>query len=107
MRWCSRTPPRPPCARPSCTHHQRDSSARLGTVRGGAGALPKISGVKASPSRSPRITKWTGRSRRPLVLVGADTVYEDGSIQNKIGTLPLVEAARRWGIRRLVFGGGR
>jgi translation initiation factor 2B subunit (eIF-2B alpha/beta/delta family) len=36
------------------------------------------------------------------VLVGADTVYEDGSIQNKIGTLPLVEAARRWGIRRLV-----
>jgi translation initiation factor 2B subunit (eIF-2B alpha/beta/delta family) len=36
------------------------------------------------------------------LLVGADTVYEDGSIQNKIGTLPLVEAARRLGIRRLV-----
>jgi translation initiation factor 2B subunit (eIF-2B alpha/beta/delta family) len=37
-----------------------------------------------------------------LVLVGADTVYEDGSIKNKIGTRPLAEAARRRGIRTLV-----
>ena len=37
-----------------------------------------------------------------LVLVGADTVYEDGSIKNKIGTRALAEAARRSGIRTLV-----
>jgi translation initiation factor 2B subunit (eIF-2B alpha/beta/delta family) len=37
-----------------------------------------------------------------LVLVGADTVYEDGSIKNKIGTRPLAEAAQRRGIRTLV-----
>jgi translation initiation factor eIF-2B subunit delta len=37
-----------------------------------------------------------------LVLVGADTVYEDGSIRNKIGTRPLVEAARTVGVRTLV-----
>jgi translation initiation factor 2B subunit (eIF-2B alpha/beta/delta family) len=46
---------------------------------------------------------WIGRSRRAsLVLVGADTVYEDGSIKNKIGTRPLAEAAQRIGIRTLV-----
>jgi translation initiation factor eIF-2B subunit delta len=37
-----------------------------------------------------------------LVLVGADTVYEDGSIKNKIGTRPLAEAARRTGVRTVV-----
>jgi translation initiation factor 2B subunit (eIF-2B alpha/beta/delta family) len=37
-----------------------------------------------------------------LVLLGADTVYEDGSIKNKIGTRPLAEAAQRIGIRTLV-----
>jgi translation initiation factor eIF-2B subunit delta len=37
-----------------------------------------------------------------LVLVGADTVYEDGSIKNKIGTRPLAEAAQRIGIRTIV-----
>jgi ribose 1,5-bisphosphate isomerase len=37
-----------------------------------------------------------------LVLVGADTVYEDGSVRNKIGTRPLVEAARRAGVRTVV-----
>ena len=37
-----------------------------------------------------------------LVLVGADTVYEDGSIKNKIGTRPLAEAARRSGVRTFV-----
>jgi len=37
-----------------------------------------------------------------LVLVGADTVYEDGSLKNKIGTRPLAEAAQRIGIRTLV-----
>jgi ribose 1,5-bisphosphate isomerase len=37
-----------------------------------------------------------------LVLVGADTIYEDGSIKNKIGTLPLAQGARRLGIRTLV-----
>jgi len=37
-----------------------------------------------------------------LVLVGADTVYEDGSIKNKIGTRPLAEAAQRLGIRTVV-----
>jgi translation initiation factor 2B subunit (eIF-2B alpha/beta/delta family) len=37
-----------------------------------------------------------------LVLVGADTVYEDGSIKNKIGTRPLAEAAWRTGVRTVV-----
>ncbi len=37
-----------------------------------------------------------------LVLVGADTVYEDGSIKNKIGTRPLAEAAQRTGVRTFV-----
>jgi translation initiation factor 2B subunit (eIF-2B alpha/beta/delta family) len=37
-----------------------------------------------------------------LVLVGADTVYEDGSVRNKIGTRPLVEAARGVGVRTVV-----
>jgi ribose 1,5-bisphosphate isomerase len=37
-----------------------------------------------------------------LVLVGADTVYEDGTITNKIGTRPLAEAAQRLGVSTLV-----
>jgi ribose 1,5-bisphosphate isomerase len=37
-----------------------------------------------------------------LVLVGADTVYEDGTIKNKIGTRPLAEAARGEGVRTFV-----
>ena len=37
-----------------------------------------------------------------LVLVGADAVYEDGSVKNKIGTRPLAEAARRTGVRTVV-----
>jgi translation initiation factor 2B subunit (eIF-2B alpha/beta/delta family) len=37
-----------------------------------------------------------------LVLVGADTVYDDGSVKNKIGTRPLAEAARRLGVRTVV-----
>jgi ribose 1,5-bisphosphate isomerase len=37
-----------------------------------------------------------------LVLVGADTVYVDGSIKNKIGTRPLAEAAQRIGVRTVV-----
>jgi ribose 1,5-bisphosphate isomerase len=37
-----------------------------------------------------------------FVLVGADTVYEDGSVKNKIGTRPLAEAARNAGVRTIV-----
>jgi translation initiation factor eIF-2B subunit delta len=37
-----------------------------------------------------------------LVLVGADTVYEDGSLKNKIGTRPLAERAARAGVRVVV-----
>jgi translation initiation factor eIF-2B subunit delta len=37
-----------------------------------------------------------------LVLVGADTVYESGSVKNKIGTRPLAEAAQAVGVRTLV-----
>jgi ribose 1,5-bisphosphate isomerase len=37
-----------------------------------------------------------------LVLVGADTVYEDGSIKNKIGTRRLAEAAQELGVRTVV-----
>jgi translation initiation factor 2B subunit (eIF-2B alpha/beta/delta family) len=37
-----------------------------------------------------------------FVLVGADTVYEDGSVKNKIGTRPLAEHARDVGVRTIV-----
>jgi translation initiation factor 2B subunit (eIF-2B alpha/beta/delta family) len=37
-----------------------------------------------------------------LVLLGADTVYEDGSLKNKIGTRPLAEKAARAGVPVLV-----
>lgn len=37
-----------------------------------------------------------------LLLVGADTVYEDGSVKNKIGTRMLAEAATQAGVRTVV-----
>jgi translation initiation factor 2B subunit (eIF-2B alpha/beta/delta family) len=37
-----------------------------------------------------------------LLLLGADTVYEDGSVANKIGTRRLAEAAGRIGVRTMV-----
>jgi len=37
-----------------------------------------------------------------FVLIGADTVYEDGSVKNKIGTRPLAERAEAAGIRTIV-----
>lgn len=37
-----------------------------------------------------------------LLLLGADTVYEDGSVANKIGTRRLAEAADRIGVRTMV-----
>jgi translation initiation factor 2B subunit (eIF-2B alpha/beta/delta family) len=37
-----------------------------------------------------------------LVLLGADTVYEDGSVTNKIGTRAIAEAARAAGVRTVV-----
>jgi translation initiation factor 2B subunit (eIF-2B alpha/beta/delta family) len=37
-----------------------------------------------------------------LVLLGADTVYADGSVRNKIGTRALAEAARAAGVRTIV-----
>ncbi|HEV8249043.1 MAG TPA: hypothetical protein VGQ15_03640 [Gaiellaceae bacterium] len=37
-----------------------------------------------------------------MVLVGADTVYEDGSLKNKIGTRPLAEKAGAAGVRVVV-----
>jgi translation initiation factor eIF-2B subunit delta len=37
-----------------------------------------------------------------IVLVGADTVYEDGSLKNKIGTRPLAERSAGAGVRVVV-----
>jgi translation initiation factor eIF-2B subunit delta len=37
-----------------------------------------------------------------LLLVGADTVYDDGSVKNKIGTRRLAEAAHSAGVRTIV-----
>jgi translation initiation factor 2B subunit (eIF-2B alpha/beta/delta family) len=37
-----------------------------------------------------------------IVLVGADTVYEDGSLKNKIGTRPLAQQAAGGGVRVVV-----
>ena len=40
--------------------------------------------------------------RSSLFLIGADTVFRDGSVANKVGTQPLAEAAARLGIRTIV-----
>jgi translation initiation factor eIF-2B subunit delta len=37
-----------------------------------------------------------------LFLIGADTVFRDGTVCNKIGTRPLAEAAARLGVRTVV-----
>lgn len=39
-----------------------------------------------------------------LLLLGADTVYQDGSVANKIGTRRLAEAADRIGVRTIFAG---
>ena len=40
--------------------------------------------------------------RASLFLIGADTVFRDVAVCNKVGTLPLAEAATRLGIRTVV-----
>jgi translation initiation factor 2B subunit (eIF-2B alpha/beta/delta family) len=40
--------------------------------------------------------------RASLLLVGADTVFRDGAVANKVGTRPLAEAATRLGVRTVV-----
>jgi translation initiation factor 2B subunit (eIF-2B alpha/beta/delta family) len=40
--------------------------------------------------------------RASLLLVGADTVFRDGAVCNKIGTRPLAEEATRVGVRTVV-----
>lgn len=40
--------------------------------------------------------------RASLLLVGADTVFRDGAVCNKVGTRPLAEAATRLGVRTVV-----
>jgi ribose 1,5-bisphosphate isomerase len=40
--------------------------------------------------------------RASLFLIGADTVYRDGAVCNKVGTRPLAEAAQRLGVRTVV-----
>jgi translation initiation factor 2B subunit (eIF-2B alpha/beta/delta family) len=40
--------------------------------------------------------------RSSVFLIGADTVFRDGSVANKVGTCPLAEAAARLGIRTVV-----
>jgi translation initiation factor 2B subunit (eIF-2B alpha/beta/delta family) len=40
--------------------------------------------------------------RASLFLIGADTVFRDGSVVNKVGTQPLAEAAQRLGVRTVV-----
>jgi ribose 1,5-bisphosphate isomerase len=40
--------------------------------------------------------------RSSVFLIGADTVFHDGAVANKVGTCPLAEAASRFGIRTVV-----
>jgi translation initiation factor 2B subunit (eIF-2B alpha/beta/delta family) len=40
--------------------------------------------------------------RASLFLIGADTVFRDGAVCNKVGTRPLAEAAERVGVRTVV-----
>jgi len=41
-------------------------------------------------------------ARASLFLIGADTVFRDGAVCNKVGTRPLAEAATRVGVRTVV-----
>ena len=41
-------------------------------------------------------------ARASLFLIGADTVFRDGAVCNKVGTRPLAEAATRLGVRTVV-----
>ena len=41
-------------------------------------------------------------ARASIFLIGADTVFRDGAVCNKVGTLPLAEAATRLGVRTVV-----
>jgi translation initiation factor 2B subunit (eIF-2B alpha/beta/delta family) len=40
--------------------------------------------------------------RASLLLIGADTVFRDGAVCNKVGTRPLAETATRLGVRTVV-----
>ena len=40
--------------------------------------------------------------RASLLLIGADTVFRDGAVCNKVGTRPLAETAQRLGVRTVV-----
>lgn len=64
-----------------------------------AGEL-KAEGVAAEVVEDDRVADALASTS--LVLVGADTVYEDGSVKNKIGTRPLAEGAAANGVRVLV-----
>jgi translation initiation factor eIF-2B subunit delta/methylthioribose-1-phosphate isomerase len=44
----------------------------------------------------------TALERSSLLLLGADTVFEDGAVANKIGTRRLAEEATRLGVRTVV-----
>lgn len=57
-------------------------------------------GVNADLVDEERIADTLGLTT--LVLVGADTIYADGSVKNKIGTRPLAEAAARAGVPFIV-----
>ena len=57
-------------------------------------------GVAAEVVEDDRVAD--GLASASLVLVGADTVYEDGSVMNKIGTRALAEGAGAVGVRVVV-----
>jgi translation initiation factor 2B subunit (eIF-2B alpha/beta/delta family) len=60
----------------------------------------RAEGVAAEVVEDDRVAD--GLASASLVLVGADTVYEDGSVKNKIGTRALAEGAAANGVRVLV-----
>ena len=48
-------------------------------------------------------TRWVRTVDR--VVIGADTIYADGSVAHKVGTRRLALAAHRWGIPVIVIAG--
>jgi translation initiation factor 2B subunit (eIF-2B alpha/beta/delta family) len=60
----------------------------------------RAAGIEVEIVDGEELTRALGSTS--FVLVGADTVYEDGSVKNKIGTRPLAERAREAGVRTIV-----
>ena len=66
--------------------------------RGPRCSPPSWRRLGSPPRSSPTRTPSTRSPRSSILLLGADTVFRDGSLLNKVGTHPLAKAASRRGV---------